>query len=124
MGGPGRAEASQCGQERNSRDAGASSSNTELCSCRRPCLPLLLLLLLSCQHMPNPPTMHQVGLNSPITCSPNPLRRGHCRVQGQVQPAGSALAWWEEGAPSIKGSKVVQGLPSSYPSSVLVLVFA
>lgn len=73
---------------------------------------------------PTPPPCIKWALTLPLPAPPNTLCRGHCRAQGQVQTAGSALAWWEEGAPSIKGSKVVQGLPSSYPSSVLVLVFA
>lgn len=69
----GWAEASQCRQERNSRDAGASSSNTELCSCRRPCLPPppapSPVVLSACAP---PPPWVKWGPNSPITCSPQP----------------------------------------------------
>lgn len=52
---------------------------------------------------PTPQPWVEWGPNSPIACSPSPLRRGHCRVQGQVQPAGSALAWWEEGPQASRG---------------------
>lgn len=85
---------------------------------------LLLLFLLSYQHVPHPHHGSSGALTLPLPAPLNPLCRGHCRAQGQVQTAGSALAWWEEGAPGIKGSKVVQGLPSPCPTSVLVLVFA
>lgn len=88
----GRAEASQRRQERNSRDAGASSSSTELCSCRRPCLPpppAPSPVVLSAR-APPPPWV-KWGPNSRITCSPQPpLQRtaGH-KARSKLQ----ALPW-------------------------------
>lgn len=105
----GRAEASQRRQERNSRDEGASSSNTELCSCRRPCLPpppAPSPVVLSAR-APPPPWV-KWGPNSPITCSPQPrLQRSlqgtrpgpNCRLCPGLVGGGGPRHQGDQGGP-------------------------
>lgn len=71
---------------------------------------------------PAPQPWGEWGPNSPIACSPPPQRSLQGARPGPTCRLCPGLVGG--GAPGIKGSKGVQDLLSSYPTSVLVLVFA